>query len=180
MEKSAPSQMLARRLPWLRSVDRPLKTIPRQKARSDVMDKAEKSVAEALGRAHAALLKDLRALELAGRPDSKNGPNALRARLDATRAHLVEHFRFEEQSGYMDAVRKREPRLERAVEQLAEQHRELLGSLDALIREIGTAPSIDASVGAKITAWVKNVQQHEARENHLVQEAFSLDIGAED
>ena len=144
------------------------------------MKKVERSVAVAIERAHAALLRDLRALEAAGRSDVKNEVNALRARLDKTRAHVVDHFRFEEDSGYMDSVRKCEPRLERAVEQLAADHRALLGSLDALIEEVQMAPSLDSTLGAKVTAWIKDIQQHEARENRLVQEAFSLDIGAED
>jgi hypothetical protein len=149
-------------------------------ARSDVVKKVERSVAVALERAHAALLKDLRALEAAGRSDGKNDVNTLRARLNKTRAHVVDHFRFEEDSGYMETVRMREPRLERAVEQLAADHRALLESLDALIEKFRTAPSLDSTLGAKVTAWIKDIQQHEARENRLVQEAFSLDIGAED
>ena len=144
------------------------------------MKKVERSVAVSLERAHAALQKDLRALEAAGRSDVKNDVNALRARLNKTRAHVVDHFRFEEDSGYMDSVREREPRLERAVEQLAADHRALLESLDALIEKVHTAPRLDPTLGAKVTAWIKDIQRHEARENRLVQEAFSLDIGAED
>jgi hypothetical protein len=144
------------------------------------MEKPEISIAEAIRRAHAALLRDLQALEVAGRSSSKNDLETLRTRLDATRAHLVEHFRFEEENGYMDSVRTREPRLERAVDQLAEEHRQLMDSLDALRREIASAPSVFEAVASKVTAWVHKVQAHEARENHLVQEAFGLDIGAED
>jgi hypothetical protein len=144
------------------------------------MEKPETSVAEANSRAHAALLRDLQALEVVGRSAAKHGLESLRARLETTRAHIVEHFRFEEENGYMEAVRKREPRLERAVDQLADEHRQLLDSLDALRTEIASAANEDGTVAAKVTAWVQKVQQHEARENHLVQDAFGLDIGAED
>jgi hypothetical protein len=144
------------------------------------MEKNEPSVAEALGRAHAALLEDLRKLEEAVLPASREGPAELRARLDATRRHLAEHFRFEEQNGYMDAVRKREPRLERTIQQLAEEHRRLAESLDGLIAQAGSAGRLEARFREQVRGWVADVQQHEIRENDLVQDAFNLDISAED
>jgi hypothetical protein len=143
------------------------------------MENPEALIAEAIDRAHAALLRDMKELEMVGRRASSNGLETLRARLEATRVHLVEHFRFEEESGYMEAVRKLEPRLERAVAQLAEEHIQLLNSLDALRGEIAPMPRANEAVAAKVTAWVQKVRQHEARENHLVQDAFGLDIGAE-
>jgi hypothetical protein len=90
-----------------------------------VVDRTKNSFAEALGQAHVALLADLRELEQATRPFSGEGLEELRTRLGAAQAHISEHFRFEEQNGYMDAVRKREPRLERAIQQLAEEHEQL-------------------------------------------------------
>ncbi len=144
------------------------------------MGTTENSVAEALGRAHAALLADLRELEQAARPSSREGLVELRARLVATQTHVTEHFRFEEQNGYMDAVRKREPRLERTVLHLAEEHRQLAQALDALVQEAETAVGPDSGFDERIRAWVDRLRQHEARENELFQNAFNLDIGAED
>lgn len=139
-----------------------------------------RSVAEALNRAHVALRKDLGKLEEAARPDSGEGAAALRKRLAATRTHVTEHFRFEEESGYLDGVRKREPRLERAAQQLEEEHRALAQTLDALVEEA----QVDAGVGdafrARLREWLERLRKHEARENELVQDAFNLDIGAED
>jgi predicted nucleic acid-binding Zn-ribbon protein len=145
-----------------------------------VMGNNEPSVAEALGRAHAALLEDLRKLEGAALPAFGEGLAELRARLDATRRHITEHFRFEEQNGYMDAVRKREPRLERTIEQLAQEHRELEQSLEALIGESEVVTGLGAAYREKVRRWVEHVRQHEARENDLVLDAFNLDISAED
>ena len=144
------------------------------------MEKVEPQLAEALSRAHAALLNDLRKLEEAERPASKTGLPALRARLDGTRAHIVEHFRFEEQNGYMDTVRTHEPRLERVIDELAEDHCRLLDSLDALIRETAMAASTNETITAKVTEWIGEVRRHEAQENRLVQDAFNMDIGPED
>jgi len=72
-----------------------------------VVRRTANSVAEALGRAHEALLADLRELEQAADPSSGEGLVGLRARLGEARVHLTEHFRFEEENGYMDAVRAR-------------------------------------------------------------------------
>jgi hypothetical protein len=140
----------------------------------------ENSVAEALCRAHVALLEDLRKLEEAARPASGESLTELRARLGATQAHVTEHFRFEEQNGYLDAVRKREPRLERAIQQLAEEHRALAESLEVLIKQARAATTLDDPFREAIRRWVERVREHEARENDLVQDAFNLDIGAED
>jgi len=144
------------------------------------MGRTETTVAEALGRAHAALLEDLRKLEEAARPKSREGVAELRDRLNATRAHVTEHFRFEEQNGYMDAVRKREPRLERTIEQFAEEHRQLAQALEALIERAGATMSLDDQFREEVRGWVERVRHHEAHENDVVQDAFNLDIGAED
>jgi hypothetical protein len=138
------------------------------------------AVAEDLARAHRALLDDLRRLEDAARPSAEEGLEGLRARLAATRAHLAEHFRFEEEDGYLDAVRQSEPRLERAVEHLAEEHRSLMQTLDALLALArGAAPPEDR-LREGLRQWVKEVRKHEARENDLVQDAFTQDIGTKD
>jgi DNA-binding transcriptional ArsR family regulator len=138
------------------------------------------SIAEALSRAHAALLEDLRKLEEAASPGSRDGLAEIRARLGATQAHIAEHFRFEEENGYLDALKKREPRLERTIRQLAEEHRQLAQSLAALVGEARAATSLGDKFREKTREWIERVRQHEHHENDLVQNAFNLDIGAED
>jgi hypothetical protein len=133
-----------------------------------------------LGEAHASLLADLCKLEQAVRPASAESPASVLGRLTATRAHITEHFRFEEQDGYMDAVRKREPRLERAVQQLADEHRLLAKSLDDLLQEAGAAKVLNDAFGERVREWVTQVREHEARETDLVQAAFNQDMGTED
>jgi hypothetical protein len=144
------------------------------------MRKTESSVSEALSRAHAALLEDLRKLEVAVQPSSQEELAELRARLSTTSKHITEHFRFEEQNGYMDIVRKREPRLERSIQQLAEEHRRLRQSLDMLVGELGAATNLNDAFREGVRQWIEQVRQHETRENDLVQDAFNMDIGAED
>jgi hypothetical protein len=144
------------------------------------MERTEPAISLELDRAHTALLEDLRKLEIAADAATGRGLAALRARLGTTRTHLAEHFRFEEQDGYMDAVRKQQPRLERAVGELAEEHRKLAQGLDAMILQAATAKSLDDAFRAKVRAWVEQVRGHERREVDLIQAAFNLDIGTKD
>ncbi len=144
------------------------------------MKNTETAVAEALNRAHASLLKDLQQLEETVRPGSPHGLETLRARLDAIRAHLAEHFRFEEENGYMNVVRQREPRLDHAVQRLAEEHRELAQSLAVLVGEANTVGKLDGAFRDKVHHWLQRVRQHEWHENDLIQDALIVDVSAED
>jgi hypothetical protein len=144
------------------------------------MAKRETSIAESLSRAHQALRNDLRKLEEC--IDSLLGQNLplVRAHLGTTRTHLLDHFRFEEKNGYMDKVRKDVPRLEREIKRLAEEHRELAQALDALIGKAKELTNLDHPFRDEIRQWIVTVGRHETREDELVQDAFNLDIGAED
>jgi hemerythrin-like domain-containing protein len=135
---------------------------------------------EALGRAHTDLLDDLRRLEGADRPASGAGPSELESRLAATQAHITEHFRFEEEGGYMDALRKDQPHLERAILQLAAEHRELAQAVAALLEQARAVRDLDGKVRDAVREWIARVRRHETRENQLVQDAFNRDIGSDD
>ena len=139
--------------------------------------------AENLRKAHVVLLGDLQTLEQVVRPSSGYSSEdlaLLHARLGATHAHICEHFRFEEQNGYMEAVRRREPHLERTILQLGEEHVELKQSLAAILEEAEAARSVNDSLREKVRQWIEHVRRHESRENELVQAAFNLDVGPED
>jgi hypothetical protein len=144
------------------------------------MGPTEFAAAEALSRAHAALLEDLAKLEAAARPASGMGLAELRACLGATQRHVTDHFRFEEQDGYMVPLVKREPRLERAIQQLAEEHGQLSRSLAALIGEANVAARLEALLGERVREWVQAIRHHEARESRLIQDALNMDIAAVD
>jgi hypothetical protein len=144
------------------------------------MNKSRTSPVEGLTRAHDALLKDLLQLEKEAQSPSGTKAVKMRTRLDQVRTHITQHFRFEEQYGYMDVVLQRAPHQERIIELLRQEHCQLANSLEALREEVRAAPSLDDAFRDKVRAWVALVRDHEARENKLVQEAFNLDIGAED
>jgi hemerythrin len=144
------------------------------------MPKTKNSITDALGSAHVALLADLRKLGRAVLSSSKASLAELRAKLAETRAHITEHFRFEEQDGYMAEVRKCAPRLDRTIRQLAEEHRQLSETLDAIITEATAATGLGNRLREEIRTWIKHVRQHESREDELMQDAFNVDIGTKD
>ena len=142
------------------------------------MAKVQRAGAEGLRQAHARLRKDLGELEAAARAPAGAAAPALGALLRRARAHLAEHFRFEEENGYMTAVLQRDPNQGRRVEQLRDEHRRLFAALEALLDAAGRGAT-DAG-RAKVLEWVAAVRRHEEREDALVQDVFTVDTGTED
>jgi hypothetical protein len=136
------------------------------------MDTPQHSFAEALHEAHTDLLRDLLELERAAGLGSREAPEALGARLGRVRTHLTDHFRFEEEGGYMAPVLREEPRFARLVEELLAEHGQMAQTLDALIQEVDRARTWQDVPREKVRVWVGRVRQHESRENQLVQEAY--------
>jgi len=135
---------------------------------------------DALLRAHRDLLKDLREVGEANRATSPECPAGLVACLEGARADIVEHFRFEEENGYMASVLQAQPHLERAVRHLHDEHAQLLRALDQLIARTRSAPTLTDDLRSEVSAWLASVRRHERSENVLVQDAFNLDLGTED
>jgi hypothetical protein len=144
------------------------------------VDKTLASIAEALEHAHIRLQADLRKLEDEAARTSTAMLPQLRSHLQATRVHIANHFQFEEQGGYMDSLRKREPRLERTIAGLAEEHEEMMQSLDTLIDSSRRPNSQLNVIRGRVREWIEQVRNHERRENDLVQDAFDFDVGAAD
>jgi hypothetical protein len=135
---------------------------------------------DALLRAHRALMTDLRQLRETAFGAGDDRPAEVASHLDGLRGVLREHFQLEEEDGYMGAVLTLHPHLDRMVEHLHGQHRELLGGLGSLLAEARAAPALTAQLRAKVEAWVGQVRRHERSENLLIQDAFNLDLAAED
>jgi|ERR1043165_2190902 hemerythrin len=144
------------------------------------MDTKEPSVADAYERAQVALMEDLHKLEAATEPSAGQNLPELRALLDATQTYLAEHFRFEEESGYMALIEQEAPRLEHAIQRLAEEHVVLARALAALIARAQTLTSVDDVFRQEVRHWVRHVCEHELRENDLVEDALLLDTGVSD
>jgi hypothetical protein len=136
------------------------------------METSEKTFAEALHEAHADLFRDLLQLEESFRVGSAEGRPELSTRLENVQMHLTDHFRFEEQDGYMSPLLKEEPRVGPVVQELLDEHRQLAQALDALLHEVSAVQSLREGFPERVRAWVKHVRQHESRENSLVQEVY--------
>ena len=136
------------------------------------METPQSSFADALHDAHTVLLRDLQELEKAVASGSGEGPVELTGRLERLRTHLIEHFQFEEEGGYMAPVLKEEPRLGPVIQELLAEHGKMERILDALILEVGGTRSIQDAFREKVRTWVAQVRRHETRENNLVQEAY--------
>jgi hypothetical protein len=138
------------------------------------------SVAETLGRLRALLHQELSRVEAMAREPTAEVRGPLLQALLAIRPQLDEHFRFEEENGYMREVLVREPNWERAAAHLREEHVQLLRSLDTLLdvaRRDGAAPD---GLGERVLAWAREVRRHESEENRLYQDAFNIELSAED
>jgi hemerythrin-like domain-containing protein len=129
--------------------------------------------------AHHSLMEAIENLEEAVR--SRSGSlTQLTCLLASIRKRVLDHFRLEEEGGYMKQVLEERPFLERTVEKLLQEHRTLAVNLDTIIEELRT-PAADASACyQRLESWTKQVRHHESVENLLVENTFSLDIGAKD
>ena len=132
------------------------------------MATAGKPFAEALHEAHVDLLGHIQELEKA--LGSAERPAELLTRLEKVRTDLTNHFRFEEDGGYMAPVLKAEPHFAPAIQELLAEHGQLADGIDALIRDVGAGPFQEFR--EKTHDWIRHVRHHEARENNLVQEAY--------
>ncbi len=142
------------------------------------MRKPRASFAELLSRAHAVLLKDLEQVEQAMHSPTTRTSARFAAQLRRVQRHLREHFRFEERDGYLSAVRKREPQLDREINRLLQEHRQLAQALNALIEQADHSP--EGAPAEQVRAWVAQVRLHESRENALVEDVFNRDLIAAD
>ncbi len=140
------------------------------------MEKAQAFWSELLFRAHEALLGKLQELENLASKQSASGSEGLHTLLTDVRHFLGEHFRFEEQNGYMSTVLKEKPFLERSVQKLYEEHGQLRQALDALITETDVLNKREAVLRERIQRWVKEVRHHESKENELVEDAFNQEV----
>jgi hemerythrin len=145
-----------------------------------VIKNEQLSIVEALRQAHVALHRELAGLEQAARSPSGTDSADMRSLLERTRADILEHFRFEELNGYMNAVLDREPNLARTVENLREEHRQIAQELDSLIERTKTERALDDVFRDRVRLWIESVRRHETDENTLVQDAFNVDFAAED
>lgn len=107
----------------------------------------------------------------------------LGTRLKTLRTVLVEHFRHEEEDGYLHEPLAIAPRFSRDAEELLVQHGEFLDRLNGLIRRLRDYEvpfETWQQAAAVFQAFLADLHQHETREIEIFQAAFEDDIGAGD
>lgn len=132
---------------------------------------------ESLRQAHVSLLADLQ--QLSGATAGMTFAD-LRTQLLKARQDLLEHFRLEEEDGYLDVVRRKEPNLEPTLAKLLKEHRKLVQELDDLLAKVEQPHSPLDTAQRRVRLWIHDVRGHEIRENHLIQDAFVHDLGTGD
>ena len=97
---------------------------------------------------------------------------------------LVEsHFKNEEAGGYLSEAIEQAPRLSERADQLHDQHRVLWEELQGLRTLTEQRENSDPwwqQLHAALETFARDLLTHEAREDDLVQEAFTDDIGSKD
>lgn len=107
----------------------------------------------------------------------------LPAVLEEALSHCRQHMAFEERDGYLPGVRERLPSMAETLEQMRQEHAELLDELAARLAEARAAASdrtLAATVVPRVRKWLQRIRDHEIRENTLVQETFNRDMGTAD
>ena len=98
-------------------------------------------------------------------------------------AHVLTHFGHEEQGGYFSEVVLIAPRLNAKVQSLLAQHTLFREQLSGMCQHVEQGDSSDewyAELRSKFEHFTERFLRHEHAEDHLVQEAYDRDIGAED
>lgn len=105
----------------------------------------------------------------------------LAERMAEIRKLLDHHFEVEEADGYLAPALELAPRFAPEAKELAAQHQAFLDRLDGMMDRLRDAESeVWNSVCDELEAFVGELQEHEHRENNIVQAAFNEEPGAGD
>ena len=66
------------------------------------------------------------------------------------------------------------------MQKLREEHDELWQALAALVAQAKEAPALGENFRRALRVWIEQIQDHEKRENLLVEKTFNTDVAAED
>jgi hypothetical protein len=107
----------------------------------------------------------------------------IRELMDELASLLKDHFAHEEDGGYFDEIMERNPTLARRVEQLRQDHREMLAAVHNMNRQLEHADSTPlwfAMIGVDFTDFIQRCEAHQREENKMVQEGYLREIGEGD
>ncbi len=110
-------------------------------------------------------------------PSEKSWRSALQDEVARLRASLVEHFRIEEEGGYLEAATAAGHG--HSVSRLQQQHVEILDTLAHISESCRSGRALtEASAG--VLQVINRLREHEAEECGLMQDAVIDDIGVGD
>lgn len=92
---------------------------------------------------------------------------------------LEQHFAMEEDGGYLHAVLEFAPQFAERAEQLCRQHQEFLATLTRIEVRLRN-PNAWNQVREEFETFLQEIQEHEHRENSMVQTAFNQEDGVGD
>lgn len=97
---------------------------------------------------------------------------------------LRKHFTLEEDGGYLDAVTERRPTLSPRVAELENEHRQLEPLMAGIEQLLGRTTIDDRLLITHLLGCINSVigyiKDHEQKENAMVSETWSTDMGAAD
>lgn len=141
--------------------------------------KNEMSTTHPLLEAHDSLMESMKQLQ-EQILECRHSMEVLRGQVAVIRTAVLEHFRLEEEDGYMKQVLELRPFLERSAEKLRHEHRDLAAELDAILKELYQPKSDVRACCVRLENWIGRIHLHEKQENMMVEDAFGLDIGTKD
>ncbi len=122
-----------------------------------------------------------------GRPPTAAECKRLKDRLADLRDHLGDHFRREEEGGFLEESQTRLPRLSGEVRSLLAEHSGLLAELDALAVRfanlierlpLGDSAAEDwRGLAEAFESFSLHLVDHERHENMIVQQGYNEDLG---
>ena len=111
------------------------------------------------------------------------GWEELRRQTSDLASHLREHFRLEEEGGFMTPVLELQPTAAPAVEALMQEHHFILERLDSVRQQISDSASPRRTTENPMEALkrvIESLKNHERAEDALIQAVYAQDIGIED
>jgi iron-sulfur cluster repair protein YtfE (RIC family) len=131
---------------------------------------------------HGAFVEVRKMLDAVKGPNEATQPavNAAVARIGILREAIAEHFRREEEGGYLEEAVGRNPALAVATDALQQEHAKLLAMADELLDHAtrkGPAAETWKRLVDDLDRFEKFLKRHEGAEDALLQQAFNEDLG---
>ncbi|MGD8896273.1 MAG: hemerythrin domain-containing protein [Acidobacteriota bacterium] len=134
---------------------------------------AAKTLAE-----HRALHALLEEIERAS-DDTRTAANEIKPRLDTLRDQLAAHFEGEEEGGLFEQIMEEAPEQAHECQKLCDEHSGLLDKVDDL-RSADAETRANPGWGARVRAFLEDLDRHESRENEILIRALDGSMEAQD